>query len=116
MIRTLVVIVGLLITVGAIAAAWVGFGAMDDMIHLDASISVQQSDNIYRHAGEAGESKIADFEHQIEAKRNERNMWFGVAIGAMAVGPATALLSLSRKKKVANREVAPAQSQEATDS
>ena len=116
MIKTLVLIVGLLITVGAVAAAWFGVGAMDDMTKLDNEIYVQQAYNAHTHAGEAGEQKIADIEHQIEAKQNERNIWFGAAIGAMAVGLAMALLSLPRKKKVADRELVQAQNQEASDS
>src|SRR6266852_7633335 len=109
MIKTLVLIVGLLITVGAVAAAWFGVGAMDAMEKLDNEITMQTSDNAYRHACEAGEKKIADIRHRIEEKKSERNIWFGGAFGAMAVGLAVALLSLPLKKRVADRGLVPAQ-------
>jgi hypothetical protein len=115
MIKAMVLIAGLLIVAGAVAAAWIGLGLMDDMTKLDNEIYVQQAYNSHIRAGEAGEKKIADIEHQIEAKKNERNIWFGAAIGAMAVGLAMALLSLPRKKKVADRELVQAQNQEASD-
>jgi hypothetical protein len=116
MIKTLVLFVGLLIAVGAIAAAWMGLEVMDYMTKLDNEIYVQKAYNDHIHAGEAGEKKIADIEHQIESKKNERNIWFGAAIGAMAVGLAMALLSLPRKKKIKDRELVPAQNQDASDS
>ena len=115
MIKILLPIVGLLIVVGAVAAAWKGFEKVDDVRRLEQSIYVQRSQNARGGPGtstEAGEEKIAEFEREAEAKKTERNIWFGVGAAAMVVGLGIALVPSSRKRRVSVAEPSPAQSQD----
>src|SRR5258708_32489208 len=102
MIKILLPIVGLLIVVGAVAAAWKGFEKVDDVRRLEQSIYVQRSQNAYgrtEEAKEAGEEKIAEFEQGIETKKTERNIWFGVGAAAPDAGIGIALMPSSRQRE-----------------
>jgi hypothetical protein len=117
LIKTLMVVVGLLIAVGGVYAAWLGLGAIDNIRGLEQEIYKQTAENAYgRGGGEAGKQKIADSEHKIEEKKVERNIWFGVAVGGLVVGLSIALLPLallpsSRKRKDSAAKLAPAPDQ-----
>ena len=116
MIRALILIFGVLIAIGGVVAAWNGVGAMDDITKLEAQIYGQKNNRAAQRAGEAGKERIAEFERQMEEKRTERNIWIGGAIGALALGVAMAMLSLSRKRKASNATLVPAQDQKELNS
>jgi hypothetical protein len=116
MIKILLPIIGLLIVVGAVAAAWKGFEKVDDVRRLEQSIYVQRSQNAYgrsEEAKESGEKKIVEFEQGIETKKTERNIWFGVAAAALVAGLGIALVPSSRKSKNSVATTAPAQIEDA---
>jgi hypothetical protein len=116
MIKILLRIVGLLIVLGAVAAAYEGLEKVDDIRRKEQSVYVQRSQNAYGGHGESpevGEEKIAEFEREIEAKKTWRNIWFGGAALALVGGLGIALAPLSSKRKVSVAGQAPAQNQDA---
>jgi hypothetical protein len=112
-IKILLQLVGLLIVVGGVGAVWFGFERIDEARGLEQNITAQRSQNVRRsaEAKEEGLKKIAEFEQGIEAKKMERNLWFGVALVALVAGLGFVLGPSSRKRKTSAVAPTPAPSQ-----
>jgi hypothetical protein len=101
MIKSLLQLVGGLLVAGGMVAVWMGFERMEEIHKLDAEIYMQGSQGAYGGAKgkKAAEKKIDEAEQALEAKKIERNIWFGAAAGGVVVGLAAVLLPSSRKRK-----------------
>jgi hypothetical protein len=108
MLKILLRIVGVLLILAALPAAWLGFEAMDTL-GLENDISAREAEIGKRITKERGEEQIAGYRRQIAEKNVQRNIWLPVAAGALVVGVGLALLPSSGKRKVPVAEPAPGQ-------
>src|SRR5262245_15806187 len=114
MLKTLLLIVGLLIAVGgALYPVWRGVEAHEEIRGLEMNIYREESFMAYRPSNkEKSEESIAGWRRQIEEKQAESNVWYIAAAGPVVVGLGVIGLALfcpwSRKRKVAAAEPAPA--------
>jgi hypothetical protein len=114
MLKTVLVVVGLLVAIGgALYPVWRGVDAREAIRGLEMNIYRERSLIAYRPANkEQGEENIAGWQREIEAKQTESNLWFAVAAGPVVVGIGIIGVALvspwSRKRKVPAAEPVPA--------
>jgi len=116
MVKVLLRVVGVLVVLGGVAAAWMGAERVRDAERLDMNIYAERSQIAMPGTPEArvqaGRQNMAGWEQEIQSKKVESYVWFGAAVVALVAGVLMVLLPSTGKRKVAAGR-APARSADA---
>lgn len=110
MFRMLIRILGLLLILGALPAAWFGFEALDDIrAHRVEIDKLRNEMAAHRFPKEAGEKAVVASQQRIADQKRAIFPWFGTAVGGLVLGGCLVLLPSSRKRKTPVLQTGPNQ-------
>jgi hypothetical protein len=105
--RVLLRVVGCLLIVAALAAAWYAAGEQEGMQGQRATISAREGERGKTISVEKANQQIADAEATIESLRLRMYLWYGAAAALLVVGVLLVALPSRGKRKAPAAEPPP---------
>jgi hypothetical protein len=100
-------VVGCLLLLAALAAAWFGAGEQEDMKGQVATIRAREGERGKRLSVKKANEQIADAEAAIEGMTQRMYLWYGAAAACLVVGALLLLLPSRGRRKVPAAELPP---------